>query len=159
MTTEQLQSIVWLIIGVVFAAAIVYSMRRRKLVFPAYRVLFLFLFISTFVVRSFEGDAIGVLFAWWSSIIGLSLVLDVLVSSGKELNEKLAASSMLVVTSVGGILANVYIFSMPTSVGARILSVSALILVHVPILFAIIAYLLGKRKLSTKFIKTLTLVS
>jgi len=46
----------------------------------------------------------------------------------------------------------VYIFSMPTSVGARILSVSTLILVHVPILFALIAHLKGKKELSKKLI-------
>lgn len=159
MTTEQLQGMVWLIVGVVFAAAIVYSMRRRKLVFPAYRVWLLLLFISSFVVRSFEGDAIEALFVWWSSIILVSLVFDTLTSLGKELNEKLAISLMLVVTSVGGILANLYIFSTPASVGARIFSVSTLILVHVPLLFAVTAYLLGKRKLSKKFIETLTFVS
>ena len=159
MATEQLQGIVWLIIGVVSAAAVVYSMRRRKLVFPAYRVWLLLLFISSFVVRSFEGDAVEALFVWWSSIILVSLVFDTLVSLGKELNEKLAMSSMLVVTSVGGILANLYIFSTPTSVGARIFSVSTLILVHVPLLFAVITYVLGKRKLSKKFIKTSAFVS
>jgi len=157
MTTEQLQGLAWLIIGVVFGVAIVYSMRRRRLVFPAYRVWILLLFISSFVVRSFEGDAIGALFVWWSSIIGLSLVLDTLVSLGRKLNEKLAATSMLFVTIMGGILANAYIFSTPTSVGAKIFSVSTLILVHVPFLVALIAYFMGKRKFSKKLVGTLTL--
>ena len=124
MTTEQLQGVVWLILAAVFAVAIVYSVRRRKLVFPAYKVWLLFIFISMFIVRSFGGDAIGALFVWASFIIGLSLVFDIFESPGKKLNEKLAISSMLVVTTLRGTLANVYIFSTPTSVGARIFSVS-----------------------------------
>jgi len=157
MTTEQLQGMVWLIIGVMFGVAIVYSMRRRKLVFPVYRVWLLLLFISSFVVRSFEGDAIGALFVWWSSMIGLFLVLDILESLGRKLNQNLAIGSMIVVTSLGGVLANLYIFSTPTGIGARIFSVSTLILVHVPILFALIAHFMGKRKLSRKLVGKLML--
>jgi len=152
MTTEQLQGIVWLILGIIFGVAFVYSMKRQKFKFPTYRVWLLFMFLIMFVVDSFEGHTIGVWFVWSSGIILIILMLDVLESLGKKLNEKLAISSVLIVTSVGGILANVYVFSMPTSVGARIFSVSTLILVHVPILFALIALLKGKKELSKKLI-------
>jgi len=152
MTAEQLQGIAWLIIGVVFGAAIVYSMRRRKIAFPAYRAWLLLLFISMFVVDSLEHRSLGALFVWASSIIGLSLVLDILTFWGKELNEKLAITLMLIVTVVGGISANVYIFSTPSSVAVRIFSLTVFVLVIAPVLFALIAYLKGKKELSKKLI-------
>lgn len=152
MTLEQLQAIAWLIIGVVFGAAIVYSMRRRKFAFPVYRAWLLLLFISMFVVDSLEHRALGALFVWASSIIGLSLVFDILTFWGKELNEKLAITSMLIVTVIGGISANVYIFSTPSNVAVRIFSLAVFILVITPILFALVAYLKGKKELSKKLI-------
>jgi len=152
MPTEQLQAIAWLIIGVIFSAAIAYSMRCRKIAFPAYRVWLLLLFISMFVVDSLEHRTLGSLFVWASSIIGLSLVLDILTSWGKELNEKLAITSMLFVTVGGGILANVYVFSMPSSVAARIFSLTVFVLITTPVLFALVAYLRGKKELSKKLI-------
>jgi len=111
-------------------------------------------FASLTVIKFVEGDALWALCAWASSIITLSMVLDLLVSAGRELNEKLAASLMLVVVVAGGILANTYIFSMPTTAGIRILSLSALILSLAPILIASIVYSIGKRKLSKRIIKT-----
>jgi len=152
MTIEQLQGIAWLILGIIFGVAIVYSMRRQKYRFPTYKVWLLVLLIGSFVVRSFEGDAIGALFVWFSCIIGLSLAFDIFESQGKMLNEKPVLGSLLFVTVVGGTLTNVYIFSMPTSVAARIFSLSVLILVTMPILFALIAYLMGKRNLSKKLL-------
>jgi len=104
------------------------------------------------IAEFFEGNATGALFLWLSCIIGLSLALDILTSRGKELNEKLMAGSLLVVISLGGILANLYIFSMPTSFFTRIFSLSVLILVHVPLLVALAAYVWGKKELSRKLI-------
>jgi len=152
MTTEQWQAIAWLIIGVIFGASIAYSMWRRKLKFPVYRAWLMLLFISMFVVDSLEGHTLWVLFAWASSIIGLSLVFDILVSWGKELNQKLVIAPILIVTVVGGILANVYIFSMPSNVVLKIFSLSLFALVNVPVLFALIAYLKGKTELSKKLL-------
>jgi len=152
MTIEQLQYTVWFVLALVLAIFIAYHMRRRKLKFPFYIVALLFFSISTFVIRSFEGDAVGILFLWLSCILGLSLALDILTWRGRELNVKLVVTSWVVVTSLGGVLTNVCIFSMPTSFGARMLSLSVLILVHVPILFALVAYLVGKRKLSKKLV-------
>jgi len=152
MTIEQLQYTVWFLLALVSVILIAYYMQRRKIKFPFYMVALLFFSVSTFVIRSFKGDIIGILFLWLSCILGLSLALDILTWRGRELNEKLVVSSWLVVTSLGGILTNVHIFSMPTSFGARILSFSVLILVHVPIAFALIAYLVGNKKLSKKLI-------
>jgi len=65
---------------------------------------------------------------------------------------KLVVSSWLVVTSVGGILTNGYVFSVPASAAARIFSLSVLILAHVPLLGALIAYVKGKREFSKRLI-------
>jgi len=152
MTLEQLQAIAWLIIGVVFGAAIAYSMWRRKLRFPAYRVWLLLLFIGMFVVDSLEHRTLETLFVWASSIIGVSLVFDILASWGKELNEKLAITLMLIVAVVGGILANMYMFSTLSNVAVRTFSLTVFVLVTTPVLFALVAYLKGKKELSKKLI-------
>jgi hypothetical protein len=104
------------------------------------------------IAQFLEGNATGALFLWFSCIIGLSLALDILVLRGRELNEKFVAGSLLVVTSLGGILANLYIFSMPTSFFTRVFSLSVLALFHVPLLIALIAYVWGKKELSKKLI-------
>jgi len=151
MTIEQVQGIAWLIIGIVFGAAMFYAMWRRKLKFPVYRVWLVLLFIFMFVADSFEGRGLGALFVWAAGIIGLSIVLDVLAYRGKELNEKLAAISTLIVIVVGGILTNAYVFLTPTSVTARIFSLVVFTLLTLPIVFGLIAYLKGKKELSKKF--------
>jgi len=124
------------------------NVQSRKIKFPIVMVLWLSLWITMSIAEFFEGNATGALFLWLSCIIGLSLALDILTSRGKELNEKLMAGSLLVVISLGGILANLYIFSMPTSFFTRIFSLSVLILVHVPLLVALAAYVWGKKELS-----------
>ena len=152
MTIEQWQAIAWLIIGVIFGASIAYSMWRRKLKFPVYRAWLLLLFISMFVVDSLEGHTLWALFAWASSIIGLSLVFDILTSWGKELNQKLVIGSILIVTVFGGILTNLYIISVPSSIVVRMFSLTVFILIIMPVLIASIAYLKGKKELSRKLI-------
>jgi len=112
---------------------------------------------SLFLIMSFgnfsEGNAAGgALFLWFSCILGFSLALDILVARGKELNEKFVAGSLLAVVSLGGILANLYIFSMPTTFFVRFFSLLVLVLVNVPLLFAVIAYVWGKKELSKKLI-------
>lgn len=49
-------------------------------------------------------------------------------------------------------MVNLYSFTVPASLGARILSVSAPILVHAPLAFASIAYCVRKRELFEKLI-------
>ncbi|MEM3828559.1 MAG: hypothetical protein QXP36_05035 [Conexivisphaerales archaeon] len=147
---EQLHGIAWLIIGIVFGLGITYATWRRQLKFPLYRLVLVFAFISMFVVDSFEGRGLGALFVWASSIIGLSVIIDILTYQGKELNEKLVAISMLVVIIVGGTLANVYMFQTPTSFTARIFTLAVFMLLVIPFVFALIAYLKGKKELSKK---------
>jgi peptidoglycan/LPS O-acetylase OafA/YrhL len=124
----------------------------HKLKLPIGIVVIFSLFMLMSVGYFSEGNAIGALFLWSSCVLGLSLMLDVLVSRSKELNETLAAGSLLAVISLGGILANVYIFSVPTTFFTRFFSLLVLVLVHVPLLFAVIAYVHGKKELSKKLI-------
>jgi peptidoglycan/LPS O-acetylase OafA/YrhL len=114
--------------------------------------LMLFLLITTSIAEFSEGNAMGALFLWLSCVIGLSLTLDVLTSHNRELNEKLMAGALFVVISIGGILANLYIFSMPTSFFGRVFSLSVFVLIHVPLLIALIAHIWGKQELSRKLI-------
>jgi len=124
----------------------------HKIKLPIGMVLLLSLFMLMSVAQFLEGNATGALFLWFSCVLGLSLALDILVSRGKELNEKFVAGLLLGVISLGGILANLYIFSMPTSFFTRVFSLLVLVLVHVPLLFAVIAYVWGKKELSKKLI-------
>jgi hypothetical protein len=49
-------------------------------------------------------------------------------------------------------LANAYILSVPASLGARIFSLSLYIVIHVPLLFGLIAYFMGKKKESERLV-------
>jgi peptidoglycan/LPS O-acetylase OafA/YrhL len=124
----------------------------HKIKLPIGTVLLLSLFMLMFIAQFFEGNATGALFLWFSCILGLSLALDILMARGKELNEKFVAGLWLLVTSLGGIVANLYIFSMTKSFFTRIFSLSVLALLHVPFLIALIAYVRGKKELSKKLI-------
>jgi peptidoglycan/LPS O-acetylase OafA/YrhL len=124
--------------------------QSRKIKFPIGMGLFLSLFIISSIAAFFEGSAMAALWLWLSCMIGLFLALDVLVSRGKELNEKLVASLVLAVTNLGGIMANLYVFSMPTNSFIRIFSLSVLALVNVPLMIALLAYIWGKKELSRK---------
>jgi peptidoglycan/LPS O-acetylase OafA/YrhL len=134
------------------AAAHRRNVQSRKIKFPIAMVLMLSFIITMSIIEFSEGNATGAFFLWLSCVLGLSLTLDILTSHNKELNEKLMAAALLVVISLGGILANLYIFSMPTSFFTRIFSLSVFILIHVPLLIAVIAYVRGKKELSRKLI-------
>jgi len=136
MIIEQLQGIGWLIIGIIFGAAIAYATWRHQFRFPIYRAWLVLSFISMFVVDSFEGHGLGALFVWASSIIAVSVILDILTYRGKELNDKLAATSVLTVIVVGGILTNAYMLLTPISPVARIFTLAVFILLVAPFLFA-----------------------
>ena len=126
--------------------------QSRKIKLPIGTVVVLSSLLLISIAQFFEGNAMGALFLWLSCILGLSLALVILVSRGKELNEKVVAGLWLLVTGLGGILANLYIFSMPTSFFMRVFSLSVLALLHVPLLIALIAYVRGKKELSKKLI-------
>lgn len=157
MTAEQFWSLIGLILGVIIMSGVVYSKRLRKFSTLIFRLLLWLSFIPLTIIRFTEGDAFWAFLAWASFTSSLSAVLDALVFIGRELNEKLVFSLVLVVVVAGGISANVYAFLMSTSVIARILSLSVLILIVAPTLMGLIAYSIGKRKLSKKLIKKLTL--
>jgi peptidoglycan/LPS O-acetylase OafA/YrhL len=102
------------------------------------------------IVGFFEGNAMAALWLWFSCIIGLFLALDILVSRDRELNEKVVATLCLAVVDLGGILANLYIFSVPTSSFTRVFSLSVLALANVPLLIAVLAYAWGKKEQARK---------
>jgi hypothetical protein len=56
----------------------------------------------------------------------------------------------LAVVDLGGILANLYIFSVPTSSFTRVFSLSVLALANVPLLIAVLAYAWGKKEQARK---------
>jgi len=157
LTAGQIGGLAGLILGALIVAVIFYLTRQKeRMKYLTVHPILALGFISLTVIKFIEGDAFWAFSAWASSIVTLSIVLDVLVAAGRELNEKLAVSLMLLVIVAGGILANTYIFSLPTTMSTRILSLSALVLSLAPILIALIAYSLGKRKLSKRIIETLT---
>jgi ABC-type amino acid transport system permease subunit len=109
-------------------------------------------FTNLAVLYFLEGNAVGAPLLWFSCILGVSLALDVLVLHGRELNPKFAVGLLLAVISLGGILATVYVFSVPASFYAQIMALIPLILVHAVLLCGIPAYVWGKKELSKKLI-------
>jgi peptidoglycan/LPS O-acetylase OafA/YrhL len=125
---------------------------RRRIKLEIGLMMFFSFNVVMCVAEFLEGNAAGALFFWLSCMLGFYLAMDVLVARGKEFNEKSVAGSLLAVISFGGILANVYVFSAPTSLFTRVFSLLLLVAVHVPLLFAVIAYVHGKKELSKKLI-------
>jgi hypothetical protein len=123
------------------------NLQSRKIKLPIGMMLFFSFNVVMCIAEFLGGNAAGALFLWLSCILGFYLAMDVLVARGKEFNEKSVVGSLLAVISLGGILANVYIFSVPTSLFTRVFSLLLLILIHVPLLFAVIAYAHGKKEL------------
>jgi len=154
MTAGQIWGLVGLVLGALIVAVVVYFMGQKKCMrYLTVHPVLACGFIALTVIKVMEGDAFWAFSAWISSIVMLSIVLDILVSAGRELNERLVVSLMLIVIIAGGILANTYIFSMPTTLGTRILSLSAFMVSLAPILMALIVYSIGKRELSKRIIK------
>jgi len=152
LTAGQIGGLVGLVLGALIVAVIIYLRQQKCVRCLTLRPFLAFCFISLTVTQFIEGDAFWAFFAWASSIVTLSMLLHTLASAGRKLNEKLAVSLTLIVIVAGGTLANTYIFSMPTTMFIRILSLSVFILSLAPILIALIAYSIGKRKLSKRII-------
>jgi hypothetical protein len=151
-TIEQSLAIAAFVVALALAIIGAYYTRRRRFRFPFALVALLFFLIVSFISQSFEGNAIWVLFLWLSCVIGLALAFDVLTWLGKELNVKLAVGLWLAVTSLGGALASAYVWSVPASLGARVFSLSVYVLIHVPLLFGLIAYFVGKQRYSERVV-------
>jgi hypothetical protein len=119
---------------------------------PIGAISFFCLFIIQAIGWFLEGDVAGVSFLWFSCILGVFIALNILAARGKELNLKLAAGLLVITVSLGGILANLYVFSVPSSLFTRAFSLVMLVLVNVPLLLGILAYVWGKKDLSKKLI-------
>lgn len=144
MSIEQLQLLILFILAIFAGVVIAYFMRRRRFRFPYHLIILLALFVTYSTVKFFEGDAIAVLFTWFSAIMAVSVTFSTLDFIGRELNEKLALGLILIVISGGGALTNIYIFSTPISPWYKAFSLAVLIAVHIPLLIALIAYFRGK---------------
>ena len=97
-----------------------------------------------------RGDAWGALFLWLSSMLGVSLALDIAVLRGKEFNPKFVAALVIAIINLGGALAVLYIFSAPTSFLLRALSLGMLVVAQMPLLFAVAAYVWGRKDRSKR---------
>jgi hypothetical protein len=125
---------------------------RQKIQLPKGRILITVGWIVLSAVNLLRGDAMGVLFLWTASVWGVALALDAWVQRGKELKPKLAVALQLAVISLGGTLVTLIVFSVPSTFLLRALSLVLLTVVHVPLLFAVIAYVWGKKELSKKLL-------
>ncbi|MCW4025507.1 MAG: hypothetical protein NWF01_10820 [Candidatus Bathyarchaeota archaeon] len=131
--------------------------RPVKSKFPRGGIVIFTLFTIISVCYLFEGNVLGFAFLWFSCILGVSALLDILVSFDREFNIKLSMGLLVAVISLGGILVNVYVFSVPANFYVRIFSVIMLVLTNAPLLVAVAAYALDKKELSKKLIDKFTL--
>jgi len=103
------------------------------------------------------GNALGALFLWFACVVGVSLVLDASVQFGKEFNPKLVMAILLAVINLGGALAGLYVFSVPSGFFTRAFSAVMMTVAQVPMLIAVIAYVWGKKELSKKLLNWLAM--
>jgi hypothetical protein len=125
--------------------------------FPRGVLLIFVLFMIISVGYIFDGNVLGVIFFWFSCILGISAMLDILVSREKEFNVKLSMGMLVAIISLGGLLVTLYVFLVPAGFYVQIFSVIMLALTNVPLLVAVLAYGLGKKELSKKLVNKFTL--
>lgn len=146
MLIELLQSLILFILAASTGAFTAYFMRRRRFRFPFHLIILLALFIGYSIIKFFERDAAAFLFTWFSATMAIYVTFSILEFLGREFNEKLALSLMLIVISGGGALTNICLFSMPISLWFKVFSLAVLIAIHIPFIIALMAYFTGKRK-------------
>lgn len=130
---------------------------RRKLKLPQAVLLIVFVIYAS--VKFYEADVTALLFTWFSAVMATSLVLDVLSYLNKQVNEKLVVVLILIVISGGGVLVNVAILPSPVDLWIKVFSLALLIVVHIPLLTAVMAYLMGKRTSSKRLVERFYLSS
>jgi peptidoglycan/LPS O-acetylase OafA/YrhL len=123
-----------------------------KFKLPKQTILLFSIFTVTSVGHLLEGNALGATMLWFSCILVVSFVLDILVSRGKDLNIKYSMVLLVAVIVLGGVFANLYVFSVSSSFFIRLFSIIMLVVVSVPLAFAIVAYVWGKKELSKKLV-------
>ncbi|MEM4054292.1 MAG: hypothetical protein QW369_01935 [Desulfurococcaceae archaeon] len=153
MDFEQLRTMILLIFMISLAIVIACSIKRLKLNPLISKILILLLFITNFIYKSFYRDPVAALFAWFSAVMAVSTIFDVLLLLGKSLNEKLSVGIVLAVISCGGALANAYVLSTPIGFGVKAFSLAVFTAIHIPLLVALIAYFKGRSDYSKKLVK------
>lgn len=141
-----------LLIAIALSILIVHlHWRRYKPLLPKAFLLASFVIFS--VIKFYEANAIALTFAWFSIVMATSLALDALTAVNGEVNEKLAIALMLTAISGVGVPINTVILLSPVDTWIKAFSLSILIAIHVPILVAMIIYLVGRRRTSKELIK------
>jgi hypothetical protein len=124
---------------------------RTKL--PRGEILFSLLFLLSSMSYLLNGELFAVPFLWFAAIVGVAAVLDTLVAFNRELNPKLAVGLLVVTVSGGGILVNILVFSVPSSLLVRCFCAIMLVAINVPLIVGVAAYFCGKKRLSAKAVK------
>lgn len=124
---------------------------RSKL--PRGAILFSIVFLFLSIGQLVSGNLFAAPFLWLAAIVIVAAVLDTLVAFDRAINPKLAISLLVAAISGGGVLVNMVVFSVPSSLFVRGFSVVTLAAVNLPLLIGLIAYILGKKDLSRKTIK------
>jgi hypothetical protein len=88
---------------------------------------------------------IAVLFTWFSFIIAVNTVFSILNFLNIKLSEKLTVYLMFAVISGGGVLTNILIISTPIDSWIKGFALTILMVLHVPLLIAVMAYLKERR--------------
>jgi len=120
--------------------------------FPFVGVLVFIFFTMMAFGYLWDGNARGVVFLWFSCILGFSVGSYFMVQRGKKLNEKVMIGVLLVVETLGGLLVTLYVFSMPASAITRGLALVMLVVGNIPLFTAIIAQALGRKELSERLL-------
>ena len=154
MMSEQIWFLVGLLLSSTVLIFVIYYLKRTKICFQYSTLLPTVLFVLLAVIFFIQETVVWVFFAWASCASVLYLVFGFLRLSGRELDEKLVLSLILLVNVAVGIPANIYVFLKSTNWLWKIFSLSIIILIVVPLLTGLIAHSIGKRNLSKKLVQT-----
>lgn len=108
--------------------------------------------ISLSVTTFSDNPVAFAVFAWGTGFEGAFLALGSLVAIGKKLNPKVAAGLLLSTISLGGVLVNIYLFSVQTGFLTRLLFASLLVAFHAPLAVGFSARARGKEQLYRRII-------
>jgi hypothetical protein len=113
MSVEQQPLLMLILASALAGITVIYIARRRKLDSMLSRSMLLTIFAINFVTLSLEGDAMALLFLWFSAFLAVSLALDALPRLGVYVSEKLAVAAMLATLSGPGLVVNLLVLRPP----------------------------------------------
>lgn len=119
MSVEQQPLLMLILASALAGITVIYIARRRKLNSMLSRSMLLTVFTINFVTLSLEGDAMALLFLWFSAFLAVSLALDALPRLGVYVSEKLAVAAMLATLSGLGLVVNLLVLSSSAGLGTK----------------------------------------